>query len=262
MLKKEREAREMEISKRIIEIENQRKTKELEDARNIQLSLLPQYVNNIQNYSTCFNMKTATEVGGDYFDYNISDDGEITIVIGDATDHGMKAGMMVSIVKSLFLTHVENTEIKDFLIKCSRTIKKMNLKNLFMALMLVKIKDNKLTVSSAGIPPFLIYRNKTKKIEEYKIKGMPLGVVDSFPYETIETELFSGDTVLLMTDGFPELFNNDRESFGYDRLKKVFLDNINLSVNEIIDKLFSAGDEWRGESKQNDDITFVAFRLN
>ena len=114
---------------------------------------------------------------------------------------------MVSIVKSLFLTHVNNTEIKDFLDNCSHTIKQMKLKNLYMALMLLKIKDHTLTFSSAGIPPLFIYRKNEDIIEELKIRGMPLGAVDSFPYETKSVELKSGDIVLVMTDGLPELFN-------------------------------------------------------
>ena len=102
------------------------------------------------------------QVGGDYYDYFISGSGEISIVIGDATDHGMKAGMMVSIIKGLFLTHINNMEIKKFLNSCSQTIKQMKLKNLYMALMLVKINDRRLEMSSAGIPPLLNDPEKDK----------------------------------------------------------------------------------------------------
>jgi serine phosphatase RsbU (regulator of sigma subunit) len=262
LLTKEREAREMQISQRLLEAEDNRKAKELNDARNLQLSLLPQCITKIKNYDICFDMHTASEVGGDYYDYNISENGVISIVIGDATDHGMKAGMMVSIIKSLFLTHINNTEIKDFLNNCSRTIKQMKLKNLYMALMLIKIKDRQLMASSAGIPPLLIYRRKIKMIEEYKIKGMPLGTLDSFPYETIKTELDFGDTVLLMSDGLPELFNKVNQSFDYDRIKEIFNQSANEPVNEIVNRLFLAAERWITGCKQNDDITLVAFRLN
>ncbi len=207
-------------------------------------------------------MRTASEVGGDYYDYDISENGDISIVIGDATDHGMKAGMMVSIIKSLFLTNVNNMGITDFLNNCSRTIKQMKLKNLYMSLMLLKLSGNKLTLSSAGIPPLLIYRKKTNVVEEFKIKGMPLGALNSFPYESKETELDTGDTVLLMTDGLPELFNEEKQSFGYDRVKEVFLQSAKKPVTDIIKNLITAGEEWRVDHKQNDDITLVAFRLS
>jgi len=261
ILIKEREAKEMEIAQRVLEAEDSRKTKELNEARELQLSLLPQCITSLKNYDFCFDMRPATEVGGDYYDYNISANNELSIVIGDATDHGMKAGMMVSIIKSLFLTHINTMDIKEFLNSCSHTIKQMKLKNLYMALMIVKINGRNLKMSSAGIPPLLVYRKKTNKVEEYKIKGMPLGAVESYPYETVEIELETGDTVVLMTDGLPELFNKNKESFGEERLKEIILQNACEPVNEIVNKLFLAGEEWRKENKQNDDITLVAFRL-
>lgn len=257
-----REAKEMEISQKLLEAEDKRKTNELNEARDLQLSLLPQCVTNINNFDICFDMRTASEVGGDYYDYDVSESGEISIVIGDATDHGMKAGMMVSIIKSLFITNVNKMGITDFLNNSSRTIKQMKLKNLYMALMLLKLSGNKLTVSSAGIPPLLIYRKKTNAIEEIKIKGMPLGALNSFPYESIETELDLGDTVLLMTDGLSELFNKEKEPFGYEKVKNVFLKCADEPVTDIANQLFLAGEKWIADFKQNDDITFVVFRLS
>jgi len=137
----------------------------------------------------------------------------------------------------------------------------MKLKNLYMALMFIKIKNGLLTASSAGIPPFLIYRKKTNSIEEFKIKGMPLGALNSFPYQIVETKLNVGDTVLLMTDGLPELFNKEKELFGEDRLKEIFHKFANLPITKIVDKLFKAGEKWVGSGIQNDDITFVSFRI-
>lgn len=262
ILEQEREAKEMEIARKVLEAEDRRKAKELEEAREVQLSLLPKCESNLGSYEFCFEMQPATEVGGDYYDYEVSDDNKISVVIGDATNHGMKAGMMVSIMKSLFLSHIGNLEIREFLNHCSKTIKQMKLKNLFMALMVVKINGNTLRISSAGIPPLLIYRKQSGTVEEIKIKGMPLGAVASFPYETIETELEKGDTVLLMTDGLMELFNADRESFGLEQLKEHFLENAGKPVSEIVDGLFSTGADWRQDAKQDDDITLVAFRLN
>jgi serine phosphatase RsbU (regulator of sigma subunit) len=261
ILEKEREAKEMEISQKLLEAEDNRKARELDEARKLQLSLLPQCDTNILDYEFCFDMRTASEVGGDYYDYNVSENDEISVVIGDATDHGMKAGMMVSIIKSLFLTHVNSAGINDFLNNCSHTIKQMKLKNLYMALMLLKIKDYTITFSSAGIPPLLIFRKNVNEIEEHKIKGMPLGAVDTFPYEIKNVSLNKGDVVLLMTDGLPELFNSDKNMFGYERIKDIFIQNSDKPVNEIANNLFLAADEWLDGSNQNDDMTIVAFRL-
>jgi len=254
-------AREMELSKRLLEIEDARKSKELEAARQLQLSMLPQCASEVNGLEICFDMKTAAEVGGDYYDYKLTDDGTLILAIGDATGHGMKAGIMVSIVKSLFLTHMPHDDMPAFFEKCSRTIKQMQLGNLYMALMLVKIKHNKMMLSSAGMPPFYIYRHRTKKVDEHIIKGMPLGAFDTFPYKTFETELAPGDTVLLMSDGLPELFNDQKESLDTHRIRKKFLEIAGLSPTEIVRTLFTFGDAWRNGSRQNDDITFIVFKV-
>jgi serine phosphatase RsbU (regulator of sigma subunit) len=250
----------MEIEKQLLEAEDRRKAQELQDARELQISLLPQQISGFDNYEFHFKMEPATEVGGDYYDYSISDSNKLSLVIGDATNHGMKAGMMVSIMKSLFMSHIEQMTIKDFFNHCSKIIKQMNLRTLFMALMVVKIDGSSLKISSAGIPPLLIYRSKTKTIEEIKTKGMPLGALNFFPYQIASTKLNAGDTVLMMTDGLTELFNPKREEFGTKQIKSLFKQHVDGPVKHLVEALFNAGQSWAGNSNQNDDITIVAFK--
>ena len=126
--------------------------------------------------------------------------------------------------------------------------------------MLVKIKENILTTTSAGMPPIYIYRRNTNQIEEFVMKGMPLGAVDKFPYQSIETNLEKGDVVLLMSDGLPELFNEKKESFDDFRIKENLQQNAELPSSQIVLKLFQAADEWKGENQQNDDISFIVFK--
>jgi serine phosphatase RsbU (regulator of sigma subunit) len=157
ILEQERQAKELEMQRRLLEAEDARKSKELEEARQLQLSMLPKCVTEIPGLDICFHMETATEVGGDYYDYSIAKEGTLTIAIGDATGHGMKAGIMVSIIKSLFITEASRSDIPSFFKKCSQSLKQMRLGNLYMAMMLVKIKGHELTASSAGMPPIYIY---------------------------------------------------------------------------------------------------------
>lgn len=261
LLQQEREAREMEVARKVLEAEDRRKALELQEAREVQLSMLPRDITEIGEYECCFTMRPASEVGGDYYDYRISDQNDLTLVIGDATGHGMKAGIMVSIMKSLFLSQKVDGELSAFLNRSSRIVRQLKLKNLFMALMPVRIRNRRLSVTSAGIPPLLIHRRESGSIEELLIKGMPLEAVESFPYQVRETELGNGDTVLMMTDGLIELFNNEREAFGLDRLKDLFSRIADRPVHEIVDMLTQAADDWLGDKSQDDDMTFVCFRL-
>ena len=100
-IEQEKKANKLEYERKIIEAENQRKTIELESAREMQLSLLPAELPQIENLDIACSVKTATEVGGDYFDFYVSDDDVLTAVVGDATGHGLKAGSMVVATKGL-----------------------------------------------------------------------------------------------------------------------------------------------------------------
>ena len=179
-------------------------------------------------------MKTATEVGGDYYDFNVGMDGTLTVVLGDATGHGMRAGTMVTSAKSLFNSYAANPDIIFTFREMTRCIKQMQFQSLAMSMMMLKIKNNKLLMSSAGMPPAYLFRNKHKIIEEYLIEGMPLGTMDNFPYELKEMELFSGDTILLMSDGFPELNNQHNEMFGYRRARNSFEEVAEKDPEKII----------------------------
>jgi serine phosphatase RsbU (regulator of sigma subunit) len=261
LLQQERQARGQEIRQRLLEEDNARKTRELEEARQLQLSMLPQCVHNIPGLDVCFQMETAAEVGGDYYDYHLADDGTLTIAVGDATGHGMKAGIMVSVIKTLFITNAAQTGILSFINQCNTSIKQMQMGNLYMALVLVRIKGNKLTVSSAGMPPVLIYRKADRRVEEIMLKGPPLGGFSDFSYRQKETELMPGDTVLSMSDGLPELFNENDEMMGYARVKRIFKDAALRTPDEIVSHLCAEGKRWRDRKVQDDDMTFVALKI-
>ncbi len=250
-----------EEQNKIIQAENDRKTKELDDARNLQLAMLPRELPKLSNLEIAVYMKTATEVGGDYYDFHVGEDGTLTAVIGDATGHGMKAGTMVTITKSLFnsLASVEN--ILDTYSKISQVIRDMKFRQLSMCLIMLKIKGKQLSISSAAMPPALIYRKKSKSIEEISIKGMPLGAMNNFPYSLEKKELEKGDTILLFTDGLPELKNDSNEMYGYDRTKTAFHSVGEKEPDEIIEHLKNSASQWANNRDPEDDITFVVIKL-
>ncbi len=86
---------------------------------------------------------------------------------------------------------------------------------------------------------------------------MPLGAVKTFPYELVKTELQSGDVLFLYSDGFPELFNENKELLGFEKVKDEFYKVGTETPNSIIKKLKSVVENWKGKMEINDDITFV-----
>lgn len=259
-LQQELAAKEMEIEKRILEADNKRKTDELEAARSVQLAMLPQCLNDIEGLDICFEMHPATEVGGDYYDYKVADDGTLNLVVGDATGHGMKAGIMVATIKSLFSALGIKMMIPDFFHKCTEIIKSMSLGNLFMSMTFIRMKDGRVFGSAAGMPPILVYRKDKNEVESIVIKSMPLGASLDFPYNTFEADLSSGDVILLMSDGYTELFNSQKEMLGIERVKEYFKESAHKSSNDLVQELISRGNQWRKEHPQEDDVTFVAIK--
>ncbi len=260
-LKQELLAKELETERRILEADNKRKTIELEEARSVQMAMLPQCLNDFSSLDICFFMQPATEVGGDYYDFIEAKDGTLNIAVGDATGHGMKAGIMVATIKSLFSTLGSNLMIPDFFKKCTEIIKSMSLGNLFMSMIVIRIKDGNVIGSSAGMPPILHYKNAEDKVEEIVVKSMPLGAIKDFPYELFNVEVNSGDVMLLLSDGFPELFNPSKELLGYDNVKTILKKYVHLSSDEIVDSLNKEAVEWADGHLQEDDITFVAIKF-
>ncbi len=253
--------KEANLRAQLAETENERKTKELEEARQLQLSMLPKQIPQLPNLNIAVYMKTATEVGGDYYDFHLSMDGQLTVVLGDATGHGMRAGTMVTSTKSLFNAMASNNSIVQTFHEMTRCLKLMQLDKLSMCMTMLKIHNRKLIMSSAGMPPVYIYKNKHKIIEEHLMEGMPLGTMDNFPYELKETELFIGDTILIMSDGLPELNNNQKEMFGYKRTRNSFEEVAEKDPEEIISYLNEVGSRWTNNEEPDDDVTFVVIKV-
>ncbi|MCZ6508644.1 MAG: SpoIIE family protein phosphatase [Acidobacteria bacterium] len=249
-----------EVQRQLLQAENDRKSRELEEAREFQLSLLPKRLPDHRGVEVAVFMQTATEVGGDYYDFQQAADGSLTTVIGDATGHGAKAGTMVTVIKSLFTAWSSSRALADFLAQAASSIKSMELGRMAMALALARIEGRTLKVSSAGMPPVLVCRH-AGEVEEIALSGLPLGGMAPSHYEERTVQLEPGDTILLMSDGFPELPNAEGEPIGYDRVRQLFEDSGGKAPQTIIDNLAQFAGDWHPEVAPADDITFVVLRL-
>jgi hypothetical protein len=244
----------------LLEVEYERKSNELEDARQVQLSMIPKEVPEHPLYDISFTMKTASEVGGDFFDINLSDDGTITFAVGDATGHGAKAGAMVTAMKFLFSNYAENMDIIDFLKKADHSLNQMHLPRLYMSFMIGKIKGDILEVAGVGMPALTLYNSSSGKLCKLALKGFPLGSGNEFEYKKHSTVLMENDILLVMTDGLPELFNFKQESLEYERIDRKLLKLHSRSSSDILNNIISLADEWRSGFPQHDDITILLIK--
>jgi len=257
----EQKRKAVELQAKIIQEENERKTQELEEARQLQLAMLPKELPQSPNLEIAVYMQTATEVGGDYYDFHVGEDGVLTAVIGDATGHGMKAGTIVTITKSQFNSLASSKDILNTFSKISDVIKDMHFRQLSMCMTMIKLHGNKLTLSSAAMPPTLIYRKNTKEVEEIEMKGMPLGAMRNFPYLLHQNRIKTGDTILLLTDGLPELINDKQEMYSYDKVISEFGNIAEKRPEEIVEHLKNSASDWISGNDPDDDVTFVVIKV-
>jgi len=205
-------------------------------------------------------MKTATEVGGDYYDLHIDPSGELTVVIGDATGHGMRAGTLVVAVKSMFSALGGSLPPAGFLQRCSTLIKNLNLGRMHMAMMVVRVQGRTARIAAAGIPPALVFRAETGVVDEVSLHGLPLGTGMDPRYEECEVQLAPGDTILLSTDGLAELNDPQGNALGYDGIAEVFAAVASKAPGEIVGDLLAKAASWRNGATQEDDMTCVVLQ--
>ena len=137
----------------------------------------------------------------------------------------------------------------------------MNLRGLFMAMRMLKIKDEQIDLSIAGMPSTLVYRAANKTVEEISIRAMPLGSLTKFNYQNRQLALFSNDVIVLMSDGFPEMFNPENEMLGFEKAAEILPQIAMHSSQEIINKLVKVGEQWANGRAADDDVTFVVLKV-
>lgn len=260
-LEQERINKKREIEQRLLEAENKRKTKELEEARALQLSMLPQKLPDLPDYDIAVFMEAATEVGGDYYDYSLEKDGTLILAVGDATGHGMKAGIMVAAAKSYFHTLVHTTDTLSLLQKMSAGLRNMNMRMMYMGLTVVQCRGNEVELAAAGMPPALHFSKSRQKISRITLKGLPLGSQVAFPYKKEQVRLGKGDVLLLMSDGLTELFDGNRNMLGLERVEETLLKSSGMCAEKIVNRLLHLIEEWSGDTDPHDDITIMALKI-
>ena len=268
----ERRARESEVERRLLEAENERRARELEAARELQLSMLPGEPPAVPGLEVAFRTLTATEVGGDYYDFRVAGDGALTLAVGDATGHGLNAGIVVASTKSLFQGLDLELDLSESLGRINRGLRGMRLRRMAMSLTLARYEGGTLRIASAGMPPVLVFREATGDVEEHLLSAPPLGTFDPGAYPEVTTELASGDAVLLATDGLVELLDPDDEILGYPAVAEAFRVaagagqgagagvGTSARAEQTMDGLLARAQEWTRGRRQADDLSLVVLR--
>ncbi|HRG46504.1 MAG TPA: AAA family ATPase [Leptospiraceae bacterium] len=233
---------------------------EMEIARQIQTSLLPKNLT-VSGYDVVAYMKTADEVGGDYFDL-IQDGDKTWFIIGDVSGHGVTAGLIMMMVQtsihSVILSN-QNISPQETLYKVntviSDNIKLMEL-NKYMTLTLF-LKQADTFYYSGFHQDLIIYRASENKAETIPTRGTWLGIAHHYnEFFTDSFQMNSSDSILLFTDGITEAMDKNRRMLDLNGLVDLMNKSGNLSMGKVKDRIL----EKMNDYKTDDDITFMLIK--
>ena len=240
--------------------EDQRKEEELEEARQFQLDMLPRETPKDLGLDISATIQTASEVGGDYYDYFPQEDKEsLYVVVGDATGHGMTAGMMVSITKA-GLYGIPSIPPNEIAKRLNTVIKAIDLGWNRMAFNMARFWDDRVEFTSAAMPPAYHYHGETGEVDEILLGGLPLGSIKDETFALEELPFKKGDSLVFLSDGLPEATNKTDEMLGYEAVLECVKANGEKNAEGQRDALLELGTIWLEDLQNQDDITIVVVK--
>ncbi len=241
---------------------------ELHLAKNIQSSMLPEIFPPFpehQEFDVYASMRTAREVGGDFYDFYMIDDDHMAMLVADVSGKGIPAAMFMMASKIMInnMSLLNDPDPARILEMVNQEIAARNTAEMFVTVWLgiLEISTGKLTATNAGHEyPFIRQNGKFNIFKEKH--GFVLGGMENTKYENYEIQLDPGDAVFVYTDGVTEAKNSNGDQFGVERLEDALNDSPELPVSSIINHISEKLDKFVDNEEQFDDITMVILSYN
>jgi sigma-B regulation protein RsbU (phosphoserine phosphatase) len=274
----DREAMERLVNFAAVAIENAKLTKELLKqqrleqelslAREIQKALLPNLDVNIGGVNIESLYVPAGKVGGDYLDLITVSEAEFIVIVGDVSNKGVPAALMMTAVRSAIRAVAnQGKPVAEIVSHINRVLclDVMKYPEIFITLVFARfnLKDRTCTYTNAGhLPPFL-YNKYTGNVRQLTAGGIIIGQFEEFQYKDETIQLQDGDKLLMFTDGATECVNVDDQMYGRERLGEFFVNLGDVTPKEFIYQLKNEIESFTygaGET-QFDDLTAVVIEI-
>jgi hypothetical protein len=248
--------------------ERERMAKELEIARSVQMSLLPKVNPAVPGCDIAGTCIPAKEVGGDYYDYVLHEDGRLGVTIGDVSGKGVPAAIYMTLTKGILQSHAEdNVSPRNVLIKVNslmyRSIERNSFVSMFYAIL--DMKRGMMRFARAGQCPMILMHRVDGETRMISPKGMALGLEMGRVFESVleeeEIRLESGQVMVFYTDGFTEAMNDREEEYGEERLLESVTRHSSEGASRIIEAVCADVTSFTGETPQHDDMTMVVVKI-
>lgn len=244
--------------------EKTRLIKELEIAKGIQRSFLPEKEPDISGIDIAASNVAATEVGGDFYDFIPIAKDQWGLTIADVAGKGVPAALFMALSRTLVRASTTgNPNVSESIEKANELICADAKTGMFVTLFyaILDAKKKRLRYVNAGHNPPLLLKQQKGNTVLLKAKGIALGVIENIELEEEEIQLEKGDLITLFTDGVTEAINQKEEQFGQQRLLTLIEENRGLSACEIISKIEAEVTAFSGGQPQFDDITLMIIKI-
>lgn len=240
-------------------IKEERIESELNIAKSIQMSMLPQDLEENPYISIAAILKPAKAVGGDFYDFFYIDKDQLCFVIADVSGKGVPAAMFMSVTMSYIRAYSSKQDPSKIVTRVNNTIAKNNDANMFVTLFLgiLDVRSGEFTYVNAGhTSPYIIDNNGTAEALPSS-KNPVVGAFEGITYTDHTVTLKKDEKLFLYTDGVTEAFSESDEQFGEKRLEAILTQQKDISTEACIDTVQDAIMQFAGACEQSDDITML-----
>jgi sigma-B regulation protein RsbU (phosphoserine phosphatase) len=234
--------------------------KELETARQIQSSILPAHVPELNNLSVAAAYHPMTAVAGDFYDYIWINQRQAGFLVADVSGHGVPAALIAAMMKVAMQSVVASAHDPGEVLRRLCHILGNQLRGQFVsaAYLYIDSETSQARYSAAGHPPLLHWDSAAREVRLVESNGLLFGVLKETDYPVCELAYKRGDRFILYTDGLTEAENSAGEIFGDHRFIEVIRSHENAPAGELSTHILNELRLWRhARMSQQDDITWI-----
>lgn len=239
--------------------ERERIAQELRVAALIQQTLLPRHLPDIAGWEIDAYYRPARAVGGDFYDFIQLDDGRLVTLIGDVTDKGVPAALVMASCRSQLRAAVQRSSDPGEILAITNAALVDDIPaNMFVTCLCGVLDPTTGDFTFANAGHNLPYVRSVDGVTELRATGMPLGLMPGMDYEVAKAVLDVGSVTVLSSDGLTEAHNPAREMLGFERLKELMA--ISAADERLLGLILEAMDQFTAGAEQEDDVTLVVLR--
>jgi sigma-B regulation protein RsbU (phosphoserine phosphatase) len=251
----------------LLAVEKGRLERELQMARQVQVSLLPDAAPQVPGWEFAATWQPARQVAGDYYDFIPFEDGRVGLVIADVTDKGMPAALFMAMTRTVIRASVTSAASPaEGISKANQLICADSTDGMFVTLFYAQIdpQSAQVTYVNAGHDPPMFYHlhanTQQGQLAMLERTGMVLGILKDTPFTQNKVKLSPGDFILLYTDGITDAHNAQRQFFGIDKIQSLITQHQHQPAQVVLSTLIQSVGDFTGETDPFDDITVAMIR--